>query len=66
MIGVELRDPASTDGVLETLKDAGLLIGKTGPGRNVLTFMPPLIVNRDDLDNVVDKVDHALRFPEVR
>jgi 4-aminobutyrate aminotransferase-like enzyme len=42
MVGVELRDasnnPAAalTDEVLEGLKDAGFLLGKTGPGRNVL------------------------------
>ena len=53
MLGAELRDPAGnpasdlTDSVLEAMKDAGYLIGKTGPGRNVLTFMPPLVVERE-------------------
>jgi 4-aminobutyrate aminotransferase-like enzyme len=67
MIGVELRDggntPAAplTDIVLERMKDAGLLLGKTGPGRNVLTLMPPLIVTSDALDSVVDTLDHVLR-----
>ncbi len=66
MIGVELRDasgPASTllDVVLERMKDAGFLLGKTGPGRNVLTLMPPLIVSEADLDTVVDALDRTLR-----
>jgi 4-aminobutyrate aminotransferase-like enzyme len=66
MIGVELRSadgtPAAalTDTVLERLKDAGYLIGKTGPGRNVLTFLPPLIVEAEALDGLVDALDRVL------
>jgi 4-aminobutyrate aminotransferase/4-aminobutyrate aminotransferase/(S)-3-amino-2-methylpropionate transaminase len=66
MIGVELRDgtgaPATTltDNLLEHLKDAGFLLGKTGPGRNVLTLMPPLVVDQEALDSVVDGLDLAL------
>jgi 4-aminobutyrate aminotransferase/4-aminobutyrate aminotransferase/(S)-3-amino-2-methylpropionate transaminase len=66
MVGVELREsknePATalTDAVLERMKDAGVLLGKTGPGRNVLTFMPPLIVEEKDLDNAVGALDEAL------
>ena len=67
MIGVELRDslkhPAAalTDRVLENMKDAGFLIGKTGPGRNVLTLMPPLVATSDALDSMVDALDHSLQ-----
>jgi 4-aminobutyrate aminotransferase/4-aminobutyrate aminotransferase/(S)-3-amino-2-methylpropionate transaminase len=66
MIGVELRDAASqpaaalTDAVMEAMKDAGFLHGKTGPGRNVLTFMPPLVVEREALDGLVDTLDSVL------
>jgi 4-aminobutyrate aminotransferase/4-aminobutyrate aminotransferase/(S)-3-amino-2-methylpropionate transaminase len=68
MIGVELCDAAGkpaaalTDVVLERMKDAGFLLGKTGPGRNVLTLMPPLVVTSDALDSVVDALDEALIF----
>jgi 4-aminobutyrate aminotransferase-like enzyme len=67
MIGVELADranaPASAivDGVLENLKDAGVLVGKTGPGRNVLTLMPPLVVESAALDGLVDALDQVLQ-----
>lgn len=51
MLGMELAHPASSDPaatqldqVLENLKDLGILAGKTGKHRNVLTFMPPLII----------------------
>jgi alanine-glyoxylate transaminase/(R)-3-amino-2-methylpropionate-pyruvate transaminase len=66
MIGAELRDergePAAalTDGVLEQMKDAGYLLGKTGPGRNVLTFMPPLVVEQEALDALVERLDEVL------
>jgi 4-aminobutyrate aminotransferase-like enzyme len=66
MLGAELRAPdgspaaALTDSLLERLKDAGYLIGKTGPGRNVLTFLPPLIVEREQLDGLVDALDSLL------
>ena len=66
MIGVELRDRANnpaaalTDDVLEKMKDAGFLLGKTGPGRNVLTLMPPLIATSEALDSVVEAFEHVL------
>jgi 4-aminobutyrate aminotransferase-like enzyme len=68
MVGVELREAdapgaALTDAVLERLKAAGFLLGKTGPGRNVLTLMPPLVIAADDLDAAVDALDMALREP---
>jgi alanine-glyoxylate transaminase / (R)-3-amino-2-methylpropionate-pyruvate transaminase len=67
MIGVELRGDRSevttalADGVLERMKDAGILIGKTGTGRNVLTLMPPLVVEPAALENLVDALDQALQ-----
>jgi 4-aminobutyrate aminotransferase-like enzyme len=71
MLGVELRDrdgnPAhqQTDAVLEAMKDAGYLIGKSGPGRNVLTFLPPLIVESAALDEMVDALDGVLTIAKV-
>jgi len=56
MLGAELvrenGEPAAEelDRVLETLKNDGFLLGKTGPDRNVLTLMPPLILEQDHID----------------
>jgi len=67
MIGAEVADrknvPAAelTDTILERMKDAGYLIGKTGPGRNVLTFMPPLIVAEHDVNEAVDVLETILQ-----
>jgi 4-aminobutyrate aminotransferase/4-aminobutyrate aminotransferase/(S)-3-amino-2-methylpropionate transaminase len=66
MVGVELRDPdggpaaARTDAILERMKDNGYLIGKSGPDRNVLTLLPPLVVEREALDGLVEELDRAL------
>jgi 4-aminobutyrate aminotransferase/4-aminobutyrate aminotransferase/(S)-3-amino-2-methylpropionate transaminase len=66
MLGVEICAPdgspaaARVDTLLEQLKDAGFLLGKTGPGRNVLTLLPPLVVEQADLERLVDALDQAL------
>jgi 4-aminobutyrate aminotransferase-like enzyme len=67
MVGVELCDAeglpagALTDALLEEMKDAGFLLGKTGPARNVVTILPPLVVEREALDGLVETLDHVLR-----
>ncbi len=66
MLGVELRLPdgnpaaALTDTLLERLKDAGYLVGKTGPGRNVLTFLPPLVIEVEALEGLVEQLNREL------
>jgi 4-aminobutyrate aminotransferase-like enzyme len=60
MIGVELHDADIIDAVLERLKDDGYLLGKTGPGRNVLTLMPPLVVSAEELDSAAEAIERAL------
>jgi 4-aminobutyrate aminotransferase-like enzyme len=55
MLAAELQtgrgdEPQVTDAILEAMKDRGFLIGKTGLDRNVLTFMPPLIIEASDID----------------
>jgi 4-aminobutyrate aminotransferase-like enzyme len=66
MIGVEiagssgLTAPELTDQLLEQMKDAGYLVGKTGPGRNVVTFMPPLIIEPDQALEAADTFEGLL------
>ena len=67
MVGVEIAgrealSPAEcTDRILEGMKDAGYLLGKTGPGRNVLTWMPPLISESDELMEAVVALEKILQ-----
>jgi len=53
-------DVHTCDAVLEALKDRGVLAGKTGSGRNVLTFMPPLVIKEHQIDMLVTALDEAL------
>ena len=56
MIGMVMTEhggvsaPTLCDNLLERLKDNGVLAGKTGPGRNILTLMPPLTVTDSEVD----------------
>lgn len=67
MIGVELSGRKATtaseltDLVLEKIKGAGFFLGKTGPGRNVLTFMPPLIIEESQLMEAVDALEKIMQ-----
>ncbi len=56
------KEPASTeiDIVLEGMKDRGILIGKTGRERNVVTFQPPLVITKDDIDSAISALDDTL------
>ena len=67
MTGIELvkdrttKEPASaeTAAVFETAKDLGLLIGKGGLFGNVLRIKPPMCINKDDVDFMIDVLDRA-------
>lgn len=66
MLGAEFVTPdgepagALLDEVLEELKDRGVLAGKTGPGRNVLTLMPPLVITDAEIDEVLATLGEVL------
>jgi 4-aminobutyrate aminotransferase-like enzyme len=66
MVGAEvsawnnLSSSELTDMILERMKDSGYLLGKTGPDRNVLTFMPPLIIEENDINEAIDTLDQIL------
>ncbi len=66
MQGAELvkegKEPAAaeTDRVLERMKDRGILIGKNGRYRNVLAFQPPLVITKDNVDEVIQNLDEVL------
>ncbi|HAA90006.1 MAG: Putative aminotransferase class-III [Thermoanaerobacterales bacterium 50_218] len=66
MLGAELvregKEPAAaeTDAVLEKMKDRGIIIGKNGRYRNVLAFQPPLVITKENVDEVVSNLDAVL------
>ncbi len=67
MVGCELVSadggPAAkmTDALLEEMKDAGFILGKGGQQRNVLVFMPPLIIDEEGIVRVLQALDGVLQ-----
>ena len=63
-IGIELvSDPETLAPATETarrvvnrLRQRGVLIGRTGPGGNVLKIRPPLVFGRDEADLLVERL----------
>ena len=66
MLGAEIVLPDGSaagdwvDAIIEDLKNKGFLIGKNGPGRNVLAFQPPLVIEENDLSRLLDALDDSL------
>ncbi len=60
MIGVPVSDAGTLDRVLMSLRDRGIIAGKTGRNRDVLTFLPPLVVSWSELDGVLGELRAAL------
>ena len=46
--------------IVEALVGAGILISRIGPNENILKIRPPLVIERDELDRVIDVLDAAL------
>lgn len=72
LIGVELvrdrstREPLPARGVVERMRDRGVLIGSTGPGGNVLKIRPPLVAGEDHADLLLTALDRVLTEVEAR
>ncbi|MDR1428938.1 MAG: aspartate aminotransferase family protein [Spirochaetaceae bacterium] len=59
--GDDAPGAALTDRILEELKERGIILGKNGLGRNVLAFQPPLVINRGDIDFLIENLEEVLR-----
>jgi 4-aminobutyrate aminotransferase len=57
--------PELLDDVLEMMKDRGFLIGKNGLSRNVMAFQPPLVVTRQDVDEILNALEDVLKEKDV-
>ena len=67
MLGAEMVTPDNSpaphqlDTILEQMKSRGFLLGKNGPERNVMAFQPPLVITREDLDNLLNNLADTLK-----
>jgi len=60
LAGVELDDPARAGTVVDAMREAGVLVGRTGPHDNVLKIRPPLVFGEEHLDVLIGALDAAL------
>jgi 4-aminobutyrate aminotransferase-like enzyme len=71
-LGAELaREASASPGdaeaartVVNALRDDGVLVGRTGPGDNVVKIRPPLPIRRDEADLFLSAFDRALSVAE--
>jgi 4-aminobutyrate aminotransferase-like enzyme len=59
-VGVELVDAELAASVVDAMRDDGVLIGRTGPLRNVLKLRPPLCFAEHHANRVVASLARAL------
>src|SRR5437763_10824606 len=64
LVGVELDDPASAGAVVDAMREAGVLIGRTGPPNDVLKIRPPLVFADEHVDVLIQALDAALSRAE--
>ena len=60
LVGVELDDPDRAAGVVDVMRDGGVLIGRTGPRADVLKIRPPLVFDDEHVDVLAAALDAAL------
>src|SRR3954453_9004262 len=60
LIGVELDGPERTNAVMNAMRDAGVLVGRTGPRNDVLKIRPPLVFDVEEADVLIAALDTAL------
>jgi 4-aminobutyrate aminotransferase-like enzyme len=53
LVGVELKSPELAEQVVNRMRDAGVLINRTGPRENVLKIRPPLVFKREHAEMLV-------------
>ena len=60
LIGVQLDDAERANAVMNAMRDAGVLVGRTGAGDDVLKIRPPLVFGTAEADVLTAALDAAL------
>jgi 4-aminobutyrate aminotransferase-like enzyme len=60
LVGVQLDDPEHARRVVDAMRAAGVLIGRTGPRDDVLKIRPPLVVADEHVEILVSALAAAL------
>jgi 4-aminobutyrate aminotransferase-like enzyme/Ser/Thr protein kinase RdoA (MazF antagonist) len=60
LTGIELDDPDRARRVVDAMREAGVLLGRTGPRNNVLKIRPPLAFSDEHVEVLAGALDAAL------
>ncbi len=60
LIGVQLESPERTKAVMNAMREAGVLVGGTGPQDDVLKVRPPLVFGTDEAEILIAALEAAL------
>jgi 4-aminobutyrate aminotransferase-like enzyme/Ser/Thr protein kinase RdoA (MazF antagonist) len=60
LVGVELDGPERTNALMNAMRDAGVLVGRTGPQGEVLKIRPPLVFGTEEADVLVAALEASL------
>uniref|UniRef100_A0A672JA42 Ethanolamine-phosphate phospho-lyase n=1 Tax=Salarias fasciatus TaxID=181472 RepID=A0A672JA42_SALFA len=61
----DIRERKMTEMFFLRLKEQHILLSADGPHRNVLKFKPPMCFSAEDVDEVVQKIDHILTGTQI-
>jgi 4-aminobutyrate aminotransferase-like enzyme/aminoglycoside phosphotransferase (APT) family kinase protein len=61
LVGVQLSTPDLAAGAVDRLREAGILIGRTGPLGDVLKIRPPLVFAEEHVSLLVEALNQALQ-----
>ena len=67
-LGVEMvkdrstLEPAAMEAseIVDAMRDRGVLLSTDGPLHNVIKIKPPMVLNHDDVDRTISKLDNCL------
>jgi len=62
MVGLSLENAEQVDWVLEEMKNAGFILGKNGINRDTIAFQPPLVITKEDIDEMLVKLNDVLQM----
>jgi 4-aminobutyrate aminotransferase-like enzyme len=60
LLGVELDSPERTNAVMNAMRDAGVLVGRTGRRGDALKIRPPLVFGTEEVDVLVAALEASL------
>jgi 4-aminobutyrate aminotransferase-like enzyme len=60
LVGVELESAELAEGVVNRVRDADVLINRTGPQGNVLKIRPPLVFKSEHAELLIEAIGAAL------